>query len=161
MGQWSLSCPWLLHLRQPTFARASDQGTLSCFKLCISKLKFCSYAWICWTPNPGSCIGVSCNLIAISNASTWVEIFCCDRAILRCGVIDATNHTECYTSDSVMFTSRIVLFSLWYRSHEVSLGIIAISLNPMIDCISDFIRLNLFFNLVWISTVPTFEISLQ
>lgn len=58
----------------------------------ISKHRFWSYEWICWTPNPGSCIGVSCNLIVVSNASAWVEIFCCDSAVLRCGVKDATNH---------------------------------------------------------------------
>jgi len=61
------------------------------FQTLISKHRFCSCAWICWTPNLGSCISVSRNLIIISNASARVEIFCCDNVILKCGDKDATN----------------------------------------------------------------------
>jgi len=138
----------------PTSVHASSWGTLSCFKLCISKQRFCSCTWK--TPNPRSCIGVSCNLIAISNSSAWVEIFFCDNTVLRCGVKDATNHAQCCVSFSVMLALRIVFFSLWSRSHGVSPGSITISLNPMIDYVSDLGQLNSLFNASSIAAIPAF-----
>lgn len=112
----------------------------------ISKHRFRSCAWICWTRSPGCCINVSCNLITICNASAWVEIFCCDNTVLKCGVKDATNHAWCCTSVNVILASCIVLFSLWSRSQGVSPRRIKIFLNLMIDCVSDFSQLNSLFN---------------
>ena len=60
-----------------------------------------------------------------------------------------------------MLASWIVLFSLWSRSQGVLLGSIAISLNPMIDFISDFGWLNSLFNAIWISTIPAFWWSFE
>lgn len=144
-----------------TSSRASDRGAFSCFKLCISKHSFCSCTWIYWTPNPGSCIEVSCNLVTISNVSALVEIFCYDSTIRRCGAKDATNHKWCCPSITVMLASRIVLFSLWSKSQGVSPGSITIYLNLMIDCISDFDWLNSLFNASSISAIPAFGWSLE
>lgn len=121
-GQWSLSWPWPLHSIHHTSSYTSGHGTLSFFKLCISKHRFCSCAWIYWTPNLGSCIGISCKLITISNSSAWVEIFGCDSAILRCDVRDATNQAQCFAYESVIFSSRIIIFGCRSRSHGVSPG---------------------------------------
>ena len=144
-----------------TSLRTSMCVVLSYFKLYISKHKFCSYAWICWTPRPESCIGVSCNLISISKASAWVESFCCDSAILKCGVSDTTNHARCYPSVNIMLASWIMLFSLWSRSQGVSLGSITISLNSIIDYVSDFGLLNYLFSTVWIFAIHAFGWSLE
>lgn len=144
-----------------TSSRASGRGALSYFKLCISRHKFCSCTWIYWTPNPGSCIGVSCNLIAISNTLNWVEIFCCDNVVLKCGVSEAANHVRCCASINVILASQIILFSLWSRSQWVSPGSITISLNQMIYYVSDFGLLNSLFNAFWISTIPIFGWSLE
>ena len=137
------------------------QGVLSCFKLFISRHRFYCCVWICWTPNPWSCIGVSCNLIAISNASNWVESFCCDSVVLECVVSEATNHVRCCASINVILALWIVLFSLWSKSQGVSPGSIVISLNSMIDCVSDFGLLNSLFNAAWISMIPMFRWSLE
>ena len=159
--QWSFSWPWPLNFIHHTSSHASGPGTLSCFKFCISKHRLYSCAWNCWTPNLGSCIGVSCNLVAISNAFAWVESFCSDNTVLRCGVKDATNHVQCYTSISVILASWIILFSHWFKSHGVSPRSIMISLKPMIDCISDFRQLNSLFSAFWISVIPAFGWSFE
>jgi len=112
IGQWSLSWCWTLHFMHHTSSRADGRVVLSCFKLYSSRHKFCSCVWNFLTPKPGSCIGVSCNLIAISNASAWVDNFCCDNTILRCDISDDTKHAWCFPSVKVMFSSRIILFSL-------------------------------------------------
>jgi len=135
---------------------ASGYITLSYFKICISRHRFCIFTWICRTPNLGSCIRVSCNLIAISNALVWVESFCYDSVILKCGVRDATSHVQCCASISVILASWIVLFSLWSKSEGVSPGSITISLNPMIDCVSNLGLLNSMFNVFQISVIPAF-----
>ena len=136
-----------------TSSRTSSMGTFSCSRLCISKHIFCICISIYWTPYPWSYIQVSCNLIAISNASAWVEILCCDSIVLRCGIKDATNHAWCCASVSVMLASWIILFSISSRSQGVSLGSITISLNLMIDCISNFCWLNSFFSASQISAI--------
>ena len=41
-----------------------------------------------------------------------VESFCCDSAILRFGVKDATNHVGCCASINVILALQIILFSL-------------------------------------------------
>lgn len=84
---------------------------------------FLAQTWICWTPNLGYYIGVSCNLIDISNASPWVETFFYDNIVLKCGVSEATNHAWCYASVNVILASWIILFSLWSRSQGVLPGI--------------------------------------
>lgn len=139
----------------------SERVFLSCFKLYIFRHKFFSCAWICWNPRPRSCIGVSCSLIAISNASAWMDNFCCNSAVLRCSVRDTTNHERWCASVKVMLVSWIILFSLWSSSQGVSLGSIVISLNPIIDCVSDFGLLNYLFSTTWIYVIRTFGLSLE
>ena len=60
-----------------------------------------------------------------------------------------------------MLASQILLFNLWSRSHGVSPGNVAISLNLMSDYISDFGQPNYLFNASWIAAIPTFGWSLQ
>jgi len=144
-----------------TSSHASGRAVLSYFKLCISRHKFFNYVWICSTPRLGSCIGVSCSLIAISKVLAWVDSFYYDNAVLRCGISDATNHVWCFPSVKVMLASRIIPFSLWSSSHEVSPGSIAISLNPMIDYVSNFGLLNSLFSTAWISAIPRLGFSLE
>ena len=55
-----------------------------------------------------------------------------------------------------MLASWIILFSLCTKSHGVSLGSIVISLNPMIDYVSDLDQLNSLFNASWIPVIPAF-----
>lgn len=84
-----------------------------------------------------------------------------DSTILRSGVKDATNQAWCWASVSIMLASWIVLFSLWSRSQRVLPGSITISLNPIINCFSDFSWLNSLFNAFWISTRPALRWSLE
>ena len=139
-----------------TSSCSSSRSALSCFKLCISKHRFCNCTWLCWNPNPGSCIRVSCNLITISNAWPWVECLCCDSAILKCSARDAINYAHYYAFVNVILASQIVLFSRWFRSQWISPRSNAISLNPMNDCVSDFGLLNSLFNAFCISAIPAF-----
>lgn len=160
-GEWSLLWPWPLHFIHHTSSRAFHCDGLFCFKLSISNHRFCSCVWICLTPNPVSCIRVSCNLMTISNTSAWVESFYCDSVVIRCSVKDATNHERCWASMSVILASCIVLFNHWSRSHGVSPGSIATSLNPMIDCVSNFGQINSLFNALWIFAILAFVWSLE
>ena len=146
-----------MHFTHNTSLRTSKWVVLSCFKLCIWRHKLFNYAWMCWTPRLGSCIGVSYTLIMTYKALSWVVSLCCNIAFHRCGVDDATNHSQCYPSVNVMFASWIVHFSLWSNSHGVSPGSIMISLNPMINFASDFGLLNTLFSGSCISTIPTFD----
>lgn len=50
---------------------------------------------------------------------------------------------------------------IWSNSQGVPPVSIVISLNPMIDCASEFSLLNSLFNIVWISAIPPFELSLK
>ena len=52
-------------------------------------------------------------------------------------------------------------FNLWSRSQGFSPRSIAISLNPIIDCISDFGLLNSLFNALWTSTILAFGWSFE
>jgi len=101
-------------------------------------------------------IGVSCNLIAISNALAWVESFYYDNVVLKCDVRDATNHAQCCPSVNIILASQIVLFSRRSRSQGVSCRSIVISLNLMIDCVSNFGLLNFLFSVFWISAILAF-----
>ena len=109
-GQWSLPCLWALHLIDQTSSQTS--GAWSYFNFCISKHKFWTCAWICYTSNPRSCTGVLCSCIVASNASAWVEIFCCDKADFIYGISDVMNQAQCCASVRVMLALRIVLFNL-------------------------------------------------
>ena len=91
----------------------------------------------------------------------WVEIFCCDRAILRWGVNDATNHVQCRPLVNVILASRMVLFNLWSISHGVSPGSIVISLNPMTNWFSDFGQPNSLLNASCIAASPSFRWSVE
>ena len=110
---------------------------------------------------PRSWISVSCNLIAISNASAWVESFYCDSTVLRDDVIDATNHVRFCAPISIILSSWIILFSLSSRSQGVSPRSIMISLNLMIDYVSNFSWLNSLFSTFWISTIHAFGWSFE
>ena len=97
----------------------------------------------------------------ISKASAWVVIFYCNSTLLKCGSSKATNQSWCCPSLKFMLASRIVHFSLWSSSQGFLLGCIAISLNPTIDYASDLGLLNSLFNVAWMSTTPSFGLSLE
>lgn len=60
-----------------------------------------------------------------------------------------------------MLALRIVLFNLWSISHRVSLGNIAISLNPMTDWASEFGQPKYLLSASWIATIPSFGWSVE
>ena len=90
-----------------------------------------------------------------------MESFCCDSAVNKCSISDATNHVQCCPSVNIMLALWIIPFSLWSKSQWVSPGSIAIYINLMIDCVFDFGLLNSLFSTVWISMIPAFGWSLE
>jgi len=144
-----------------TSSRTSGLAIMSCFRLCVSRHNFFNCTWICWTARLGSYIGVSCYLIVTSKASAWVVSMCCDNVLLRCGINDATNHSQCCPSVKFILASRIMHFNLWSSSQGVSPSSTMISLNLMIDCTYEFGLLNSLFSAIWISVTPAFRLSLE
>jgi len=107
------------------------------------------------------CIGVSCNLIAISKVLSYFVNFFCDRRLLKCCISDATIHSQCCPSIIFVLASWIVHFKFWSNSQGVSPSSIMIYLNPMIDYASDFSLLNSLFSVTWISVIPAFGLLLE
>lgn len=97
----------------------------------------------------------------ISKASTWVVIFSCDNATVKCGRREATNHSRSCPSVKFILASSILHFNLWSNSHGVLPNYIAISLNPTIDCASYLGLMNSLFRVVWMKVTTTCRLSFE